>query len=359
MEALALMLIHVLTPGGLSWTRNGVPKTDSAHNRLKREKLAARPEDLCRGLPDVFEEFLRYCRRLKFAECPDYGRWREAFMDLAVESGFPEDDAFVWPPPQPEVCTHVHDGFTRLTTLLLLQPSVRAAPHGRTSLPGNQPHMEGILKDLAHLRLEEPRQILAERANNIPRVPRPTKLAQGKKDPATSSDDEGVIVISDSENGTTQKAAAVRLTKASQLAALARIVPSATDNVMLARVVREFVEILDSSRSKALTKEGFAFLDALHKQLADPSVYAVPLRTSRTRSGAQQEAAPNDADARRAKMDKLFALRRDVPQAKTNRMLAKLVADFGACIDKSKGRTITKDAMGFLNGLADKLRTMP
>ena len=103
MEALALMLIHLLTPGGLSWTRNGVPKTDAAHNRLKREKLAATPEDLCRGLPDVFEEFLRYCRRLKFAECPDYDEWREQFMDLAVDHGFPEDDAFVWPPPQPEV----------------------------------------------------------------------------------------------------------------------------------------------------------------------------------------------------------------------------------------------------------------
>ena len=37
MEALALMLIHLLTPAGLSWTRNGVPKTDVAHNRLKRE----------------------------------------------------------------------------------------------------------------------------------------------------------------------------------------------------------------------------------------------------------------------------------------------------------------------------------
>lgn len=103
MEALALMLIHMLTPNGLTWTRNGVPKTDAAHNRLKREKAGARPEELCRGLPDVFEDFLRYCRRLKFAERPDYDQWREAFMDLAVESGFPEDDAFVWPPPQPEV----------------------------------------------------------------------------------------------------------------------------------------------------------------------------------------------------------------------------------------------------------------
>lgn len=97
------MLIHLLTPGGLSWTRNGVPKTDIAHERIKREKKNSRPEELCRGLPPEFEEFLRYCRRLKFDECPDYEFWVEEFRSLAIDEGFPEEDAFVWPPPQAEV----------------------------------------------------------------------------------------------------------------------------------------------------------------------------------------------------------------------------------------------------------------
>lgn len=98
LEAVALMLIHLLTPGGLSWTRNGVPKTDVAHDQLKRAKEHARPPDLCHGLPSEFEEFLRYCRRLGFQERPDYSRWVEAFRDLAVEQGFGDSDAFVWPP---------------------------------------------------------------------------------------------------------------------------------------------------------------------------------------------------------------------------------------------------------------------
>lgn len=97
------MLIHLLTPGGLSWIRHGVPKTDIAHNRLKREKQRATPEDLCRGLPSEFEEFLRYCRRLKFEERPDYQRWIDEFKDLAVGRGYPASDAFVWPPPVQEV----------------------------------------------------------------------------------------------------------------------------------------------------------------------------------------------------------------------------------------------------------------
>lgn len=221
--------------------------------------------------------------------------------------------------------------------------------------------MEGILNNLARLNLGgEQRPVLAPRAANS-NVPKdvPTQAAPGtKKKPADSPDDAVIVISSDEENDTTrQKAAAVRLGKAAQLAELARTIPNTTDNVALARVVREFVGILESSRSRAMTKEGFMILDGLYKQLADPSVYVVPLRTSRTRSGTQQEALP-EVDARRAKMDKLFALRRDVAQAKSNRMLAKLVSDFGTCIDKSKGRTLTKDALGFLNNLSERLLTV-
>ena len=219
--------------------------------------------------------------------------------------------------------------------------------------------MEGILKDLAQLKLAEPRQILGERAN-ANNVPKTGQAAQLKKVKTTSSKDASVIVISsDGEGSTAPKAAAVRLTKAVQLAQLTTVAQDAIDNVMLARAVRQFVDVLETSKSKSLTKEGFAFLDALYKQLADPSVYIVPVRASRTRSGTQQETAPNEADARRAKMDKLYSLRRDVAAAKSNRMLAKMVSEFGTCIDKSKGRTITKDALGFLHGLADRLRAMP
>lgn len=104
LEAAALMFIHMMTPRGLSWTRNGVPKSDEAHNRLKAEKRAARPEHLCKGLPPVFEEFLRYCRSLKFSQQPDYARWVGEFRDLAVEEGFPPTEDLVWPPPELPVC---------------------------------------------------------------------------------------------------------------------------------------------------------------------------------------------------------------------------------------------------------------
>lgn len=106
LEAVALMLIHLLTPRGLSWTRNGVPKTSETHDLLIREKRNALPEDLCKGLPTVFEEFLRYTRRLKFDQCPNYREWIENFRELAVNEGYSSSDDFIWPPPLP-VCALV------------------------------------------------------------------------------------------------------------------------------------------------------------------------------------------------------------------------------------------------------------
>lgn len=120
LEALALMLIHLLTPGGLSWTRNGVPKDNLEHDRLKRTKLMARPEDICRGMPDEFEEFLRYCRKLKFAETPDYGHWVDEFRGVAKSHGFPESDAFVWPPLPLPVSPLMSSVLDRSTDTLIL-----------------------------------------------------------------------------------------------------------------------------------------------------------------------------------------------------------------------------------------------
>ncbi|KAI0081547.1 CK1/CK1 protein kinase [Panus rudis PR-1116 ss-1] len=341
MEAVALMLIHLLTPRGLSWTRNGVPKTDAAHDRLIREKRDARPEDLCRGLPPVFEEFLRYCRRLKFADCPDYDYWKEEFAALAEEHGYPASDEFIWPPPQPE-------------------PVVRAQTK---PAPGKVNDLEKLLHDLVGLHVQEEgggqRQVLGARnLNENQQKGGPPDAENVRKGART--DPDGVIVISSDDENDSQKApAAIRLPKATHLAQIARTIPDATNNVALAKAVREFLDVLQSSRSRTLTKEGFAVLDALYKQLADPSVYIVPLRTSKSRGDNTNTSAENThLDARRAKMNKLFALRRDVQQAKDNKTLAKLVAEFGAVIDRSNGRTVTKDAFGFLEGLATRLRAL-
>lgn len=117
------------------------------------------------------------------------------------------------------------------------------------------------------------------------------------------------------------------------------------------------MQVLQTHRSRTLTKEAFAFLDALYKQLADPSVYVRPMRTSLPRDSAEaRENAP--VQRRYAKQNNLWLLRRDVARARNNQAIAQMVVEFGATINKSSGRTITKDAFAFLDGLSERLRTL-
>jgi casein kinase 1 len=332
LEAAALMFIHLLTPGGLSWTRNGIPKTDSAHDRIKRAKKNARPEDLCKGMPSEFEEFLRYCRRLKFLDCPDYDHWKEEFQELAQGSGFADIERFIWPPPSaPKV-----------------QPQVARPAPTRPTIDADE--IENVLNDLAKLQLNPPRPILGDQTN----VPVPARKDDAKKPSeiisvSDTSEDDGLR----SNGQPLPPRTPVRTKKASQLQKLKLSVLDSTDNAGLAVAVEEFTKFLQLG-SRTLTKEGFAFLDALYKQLADPSIFVQPLRTLRSTT-REDSRAPQPAHV---KLGVVARLRREVGTASSNRVLANLVADFGAVTNKSSGRTITKDGFAFLEGLAARLQAL-
>ncbi|KAJ7095934.1 kinase-like domain-containing protein [Mycena belliarum] len=329
LEAAALMLIHLLTPRGLPWTRNGVPKTDEAHDRLKNEKKAARPEDLCRGLPDEFEEFLRYCRRLQFQECPDYERWQDEFRALAVAEGFPDSDDFVWPP--------VH------------RPQSKTGPR-RSQAPAPE-EMERILNDLTNMDLGDP--VLGDREAVDEAV---RKAKDAVKDDSAKDDNQSrevIEIVSDSDDG--RIPLDCMSPKAYKLTMLTRRASDAADNAALSELVVEFIGIMQSNKSRMLTKEGFRFLDTLYKQLADPSVFIVPMRTSRQRSANKSDL---EKEPTHVKLGVVARLRREVLGATSNRALAVMVENFGQVTNKSSGRTVTKDGFAFLEGLAERLKVL-
>jgi casein kinase 1 len=172
-----------------------------------------------------------------------------------------------------------------------------------------------------------------------------------------------IIVISDGGRWAAEPGPAVhRYTKAAQITKLTRAAGQAADNRVLAQLTGDFVKVLQSSNSRTLTREGFAFLDALHKQLADPSVFIVPLRTSKTRSQQQQEGEgegegenPPVGDAVHERRSRLNVLRASLANAQDNKSLAKLIAEFGTLIDRAAGRKLTKDGMAFLESMSDRL----
>ncbi|KAJ6508887.1 kinase-like domain-containing protein [Mycena sanguinolenta] len=331
LEATALMLIHLLTPRGLPWTRNGVPKSDEAHDRLKKAKKAARPEDLCRGLPPEFEEFLRYCRRLQFQDCPDYERWREEFRELAIQEGFPENDDFIWPPHQYQTKPHSKIGPRR---------SHAPAPED----------VERILNDLTNLDLGPG---LGDR-ETVDEAVRKAKDAAKDDSSKDSQTMEIIDISSDSDEDTIPPP---HLTpKAYKLNKLTKRMSDASDNSAISELVVAFVDLLKSYTSRTLTKEGFAFIDALYKQLADPSVFALPARTSRQRSS--DKSMQQDKEPAHVKLGVVARLRREVLTAQSNKALAKMVADFEQVSSNSVGRTITKDGFAFLDGVAERLKLL-
>ena len=159
------------------------------------------------------------------------------------------------------------------------------------------------MQDLAKMNITD-RLVLGRRDNNVPKAA-PAKPAQPQKKIQAVSDDNILYEVGSDNESEGQKKGVMRLTKATQLNQLTRRVRDATDNVTLARIVRDFVELLDSSRSRTLTKEGFTFLDSLYKQLADPSVYIVPIRTSRKQHLSTQSENLPDVVARKQKTMKM------------------------------------------------------
>ena len=170
-------------------------------------------------------------------------------------------------------------------------------------------------------------------------------------------DADAIIIISDDEQQWGRGVpgpAEQRVTKAARITKLTQAAGQAVDNRVLAQITAEFVKVLQNSNSRTLTREGFAFLDALHKQLADPSVFIVPLRTSKSRQGQEPTELPAE-EAAQQRRSRLNVLRTSVAKAQDNKSLAKLIAEFGTLIDKVAGRKLTKDGLGFLENMADRL----
>jgi casein kinase 1 len=215
--------------------------------------------------------------------------------------------------------------------------------------------MAGLLRDLAHMNInrENPgRPVLGDKKNVQDQGVQNGRLLLKKPNA------DIIIVSDDEEQQWVPGPAEQRVTKAARITKLTQAAGQAIDNRVLAQITADFVKVLQSSNSRTLTREGFAFLDALHKQLADPSVFIVPLRTSKTRSLRSQRQEPIDlpaeevAQERRSRLNILLA---SVAKAQDNKSLAKLIAEFGTLIDKAAGRKLTKDGLAFLENMADRL----
>ena len=60
------------------------------------KKMRTSIEELRRGYPKEFEQYLSYCRSLRFTDIPEYDYLRKLFRDLLFREGLSNDGVFDW-----------------------------------------------------------------------------------------------------------------------------------------------------------------------------------------------------------------------------------------------------------------------
>lgn len=96
LETIGHVLLYFLK-GSLPW--QGLPgkSKNEKYNNIKKKKLETSLDELCKGFPIEFKEFMEYCRSLKFEQDPDYKYIIDLFEKCMARHGFdPKVLDFTW-----------------------------------------------------------------------------------------------------------------------------------------------------------------------------------------------------------------------------------------------------------------------
>jgi len=98
MEAIGYVLIYFLQ-GQLPWQQLQADTKEEKYRLIMEAKKATPIEELCKGQPEVFAAYMRYCQGLQFEERPDYAHLRRMFKEAFQQEGFANDGIVDWMKP--------------------------------------------------------------------------------------------------------------------------------------------------------------------------------------------------------------------------------------------------------------------
>jgi serine/threonine protein kinase len=100
LESLAYVLVY-LRSGRLPWIKINSENL-VARSEHYQKKMDLSPTQVCVGLEHEYQDFLSYCRGLRFDEKPNYAYLKDLFQGLAERLGFDGLWAYSWLPPKQE-----------------------------------------------------------------------------------------------------------------------------------------------------------------------------------------------------------------------------------------------------------------
>ncbi|CAH0701236.1 unnamed protein product [Spodoptera exigua] len=95
LESLGYVLMY-FNRGSLPWQGLKAATKRQKYERISEKKLSTPFDELCKNHPIEFQLYLKYCRRLRFEERPDYSHLRQLFRTLFHRQGFTYDYVFDW-----------------------------------------------------------------------------------------------------------------------------------------------------------------------------------------------------------------------------------------------------------------------
>ncbi|KAF2211406.1 hypothetical protein CERZMDRAFT_43817 [Cercospora zeae-maydis SCOH1-5] len=94
LESLGYMLVYFMR-GRLPWQGLNLPGVEKEQSVMERKKCL-KAEQLCKGLPKEFADYMRYVKCLSHGEMPDYSKLRDLFRNLAKKENLGYDAVFDW-----------------------------------------------------------------------------------------------------------------------------------------------------------------------------------------------------------------------------------------------------------------------
>jgi serine/threonine protein kinase len=95
LEGLAYVFLYFLR-GSLPWQGLPAQGKKEKYEKIMESKINTSVENLCRGFPVEFNNYLNYCKNLRFEDRPDYSYLRRMFKELFFRESYTNDFIFDW-----------------------------------------------------------------------------------------------------------------------------------------------------------------------------------------------------------------------------------------------------------------------
>ena len=84
MESVGYVLMYFLR-GSLPWQGLKIRSKEDRYKKILNKKKETSSEELCKGFPEEFKDFVEYTRNLEYTEQPDYDNLRNKFIYLVTK----------------------------------------------------------------------------------------------------------------------------------------------------------------------------------------------------------------------------------------------------------------------------------